>query len=103
MITLIKSLLSQLLNDIDTKNSNISESEQQKILDFLQTIYRDDLSKTESSNYLGVSRATFDNYIKKGIIPKGKKRQGVSSKFWSKYELNKCKKVIQKSEHLTQT
>jgi len=25
----------------------------------------------EAADYIGVSRATFDNYIRKGLIPKG--------------------------------
>jgi predicted DNA-binding transcriptional regulator AlpA len=33
-----------------------------------------ELSKIEAAEYIGVSRATFDNYINKGLIPKGRKR-----------------------------
>lgn len=43
----------------------------------------------EASNYIGVSRATFDNYISKGYIPKGVKRQGIPSKLWYKSDLDK--------------
>ena len=47
------------------------------------------LSKLESAEYIGVSRATFDNYIAKGWIPEGKKRVGFKEKFWYKYDLDK--------------
>lgn len=30
------------------------------------------MNKTQAADYIGVSRATFDNYIKDGFIPKGK-------------------------------
>jgi predicted DNA-binding protein (UPF0251 family) len=31
-----------------------------------------EMNKTDAADYLGVSRATFDNYVSKGWIPKGK-------------------------------
>ena len=89
MLKIIKNLLQQIINDIDTGNSNISEKEQQEILDLVEKLLSKELTKTEASDYIGVSRATFDNYVNKGIIPKGIKRQGISSKFWNKSDLDK--------------
>lgn len=89
MIQILKNLLQQIINDIDSGNSNISEDDQQNIIDFIQKINSEELSKIESANYIGVSRATFDNYIKKGLIPEGKKRQGFKELSWSKHDLNK--------------
>lgn len=34
------------------------------------------MSKIQACDYLGVSRATFDNYVKNGWIPKGYKQDG---------------------------
>ena len=89
MIKIIKNLLLQFISDIDSGNSNITEEEQLKIIDFINEINRKELTKTESANYIGVSRATFDNYIKKGKIPEGTKRQGSSNLYWNKNDLNK--------------
>lgn len=89
MIKIIKSILQQFINDIDSGNTNISESEQQEILELLQKVNSQDLSKVESANYIGVSRATFDNYIKKGLIPEGTKRQGFKELSWKKSDLDK--------------
>ena len=89
MLQLIKIAFQQFIDDIDSGNSNISEKEQQKIIDLYSDISRKDLSKIESADYIGVSRATFDNYVNKGLIPKGKKYRGSSSLFWSKSDLNK--------------
>jgi len=47
------------------------------------------MSKIESANYIGVSRATFDNYIKNGWIPKGMKRLGFNELSWNKSDLDK--------------
>ena len=89
MLKIIRNLLQQIINDIDSGNSNISESEQLETIQFIQKIYSKELSKLEAANYIGVSRATFDNYISKGWIPKGKKRMGFKELSWSIYDLNK--------------
>jgi hypothetical protein len=31
-----------------------------------------EMNKMQAADYLGVSRATFDNYVRDGFIPKGK-------------------------------
>lgn len=89
MLKIIRNLLQQIINDIDSGNSNISESGQLETIQFIQKIYSKELSKLEAADYIGVSRATFDNYINKGWIPKGKKRMGFKELSWSIYDLNK--------------
>lgn len=89
MLQIIKNILQQIINDIDSGNSNISEYQQLEIIDMLQKINCKELSKLESANYIGVSRATFDNYINKGFIPKGHKRQGFKELSWNKSDLDK--------------
>lgn len=88
MLKIIRNLLSQFISDIDSGNSNIDENQQNEILSLLQKINQKELSKVESANYIGVSRATFDNYIKKGLIPKGHKRQGFKELSWFKKDLD---------------
>ncbi len=46
------------------------------------------LNKTEAANFMHMSTRQFDRYISYGIIPKGKKKVGSSSLYWSKRELN---------------
>lgn len=89
MINVLKKLLQQILADIDSGNSNISETEQEEIISLINKMQSKQLSKLESAEYIGVSRATFDNYIAKGWIPEGKKRVGFKEKFWYKYDLDK--------------
>lgn len=89
MIKLLRIALQQFIDDIDSGNTNISEENQQEILNFIQKINTKELSKIEAANYIGVSRATFDNYIKKGLIPEGKKRQGFKELSWNRYDLDK--------------
>lgn len=88
MLQILKSILLQFIEDIDTGNTNISEGQQEEIIQLFQKINQKELSKVESADYLGVCRATFDNYIAKGWIPKGHKRQGFKELSWSKSDLN---------------
>ena len=41
--------------------------------------------------YLNISRATFDNYVRAGKIPKGRKQQGFKELFFYKKDLDKFK------------
>lgn len=76
MLEVLRNLLQQIINDIDSRNSNMSQENQQEAIKLIQKFYSKDLSKLEAANYIGVSRATFDNYVKNGWIPKGRKRMG---------------------------
>ena len=89
MLQLIKTALQQFIDDIDSGNSNISEQQQQELLNVVYRINSKELSKIESADYIGVSRATFDNYITKGLIPKGHKRQSFKELSWNKSDLDK--------------
>ena len=92
---IIRDLLYQIVYDMDSGNSNISESEEEEIIQLAQKISQKELSKIEAANYIGVCRATFDNYVKKGLIPKGQKRQGLPL-LWNKSDLDKFKQMKQK-------
>lgn len=89
MLDLIKTILLQFIDNIDSGNSNITENEQKEILNLLYKINFKEFSKIEAADYIGVSRATFDNYINKGLIPRGSKRQGFKELSWNKFDLDK--------------
>ena len=93
MLGLLKELLQQLINDIDSGNSNISEKEQLEAIEFIQRVQSKELSKIESAEYIGVSRATFDNYIRDNKIPRGHKRPGFKELSWNKNDLDKFLKM----------
>lgn len=46
------------------------------------------MSKIQACDYLGVSRATFDNYVKNGWIPRGVKQDGFKELSWMKSDLD---------------
>lgn len=88
MLQLIKTILQQFINDIDSGNTNINEKEQLEVLNLLQKLNQKEFSKLEAANYIGVSRATFDNYVSNGRIPKGIKRMGFKELSWRKCDLD---------------
>lgn len=88
MLRVIRSLLLKIVDDIDAGNSNISEGEAIEIVDSLKrfTDKEERLSKYAACKYLNVSRATFDNYVREGKLPRGKHEIGF--KELSKKELD---------------
>lgn len=88
--SIIRSLLQKFIDDLDTGNTNITEDQQVKIISILSDIANPDqrMSKIQACDYLGVSRATFDNYVRDGFIPKGTKQEGFKELYWSKIDLD---------------
>ena len=94
----IAQLLEQCLGNIKAGTSNISEEDQLEIVAMLKKYTNKDrrLSKYQACTYLNMSRATFDNYVREGKIPKGKKETGWKELSWSESEL---KEVIKQFRH----
>lgn len=91
MINIIKSLLQNCIERIDAGNSNITAEEEIEIIALLKK-YTDKnrkLSKYQACEFLNMSRSTFDNYIRNGRLPKGKKESGFKELFWEEDELRK--------------
>ena len=94
----IAQLLEQCLDNIKAGTSNISEEDQLETVAMLKKYTDKDrrLSKYQACTYLNMSRATFDNYVREGKIPKGKKEIGWKELSWSESEL---KEVIKQFRH----
>lgn len=90
--TLRKTLIN-LLNVVDSDNSNYTDSELEEILDTINRITntRNRLSKYQACEYIGISRATFDNYIREGKLPKGDKTPGFKELSWDLGTIKKFK------------
>lgn len=81
--TSVSQMLHMLANNIDLNNCNASEEDIMEICDKISMTINPEakLSKYQAIEYLGVSRATFDNYVDQGRIPKGRKQQGFKELF----------------------
>ena len=91
MLKVIKSLLEKIINNIDCGNSNITEDEAMEIIKVIKS-YTDKtqrLSKYQACQKLNVSRATFDNLVREGVIPRGEKVIGFKELFWEEKVLDK--------------
>lgn len=104
MLRVIRSLLLKIVDDIDAGNSNISEGEAIEIVDSLKrfTDKEKRLSKYAACEYLNVSRATFDNYVREGKLPRGKHEIGFKELSWSKKELDEFVKKCRINQEIAQ-
>ena len=86
MMKIIKDLLIKIINDIDTGSAD----ECNEVIEYLTEITNknEKLSKYQACKYLKVSRATFDNYVRAGKIPKGRKQIGFKELYWYKKDLD---------------
>lgn len=89
MLNVIKEQLLKIIENIDAGNSNISKEDAINTLKYIRELTDEDkrLSKYQACQYLNISRATFDNYVREGKLPRGKKDAGFKELSWSKKEL----------------
>ena len=92
-LLLVADGLDIIAKNIRIGNSNISEDDALEIcgLISLMTNPESKLSKYQAIKHLKISRATFDNYVKKGLLPVGREQQGFKEKFWYNRDLWKFK------------
>ena len=91
MLQIIKTILQKFIDDIDADNSNLSYEQQCDIIRILSNVnlnQDNEMNKTQAADYLGVSRATFDNYVHDGFIPKGKQIGKFKELRWYKSDLD---------------
>ena len=92
-LKLTKELLLKIANSIDENSSYINQEQYEELLSTVNFMTQSNVkySKYQAINYLNISRATFDNYVADGKIPKGRKQQGFKEIFWLKSDLDKFK------------
>ena len=90
MLKIIRELLLKIVDNIDAGNSNLSEDEALQAIDYLKKLTNKEkrLSKYEACRYLNVSRATFDNYVRAGRLPRGKHEAGFKELSWTQKDLD---------------
>lgn len=90
MLQIIRNQLEEIIENIDSGNSNLSYEDQIKVFKAIQQLTSNDkrMSKVMACDYLGVSRATFDNYVRDGLLPKGIKEDGFKELSWNKSDLD---------------
>lgn len=89
----LKRTLLNMVDAIDNGNTDYTEDELGEILDTINraTNTKNKMSKYQACSYLNISRATFDNWVRDGKLPEGKKEAGFKELFWEKKDLIKIK------------
>ena len=90
MLKVIRELLLKMADNIDAGNSNLTEDEALQAISYLKELTNKEkrLSKCEAYRYLNVSRATFDNYVRAGKLPRGQHTAGFKELSWNKSDLD---------------
>ena len=81
--------LREIADKIEVGTSEISESQ---AMDILSVVAHEAMSKEQACNYLNLSRSRFDDLVREGKLPKGKKRVGFKELVYYKDELDMCKR-----------
>jgi excisionase family DNA binding protein len=90
MLQIIRKLLVNIIDRIDSGNTNITEEEGLEVINYLNKFNNKDegISKYSACQYLNISRATFDNLVAEGKLPEGKHIQGFKEKRWYRKDLD---------------
>lgn len=88
---LITTQLRQLADKIDAGNTNLTEEESMEILGVL---IHEALSLEQACSYLNLRRSRFNQLVRLGKLPKGRKVQGRTGLTWYKDELYKAKALL---------
>lgn len=86
---LVVKYLRDVADKIEVGTSEIGETE---AIDILKVIAHRPMSKEQACNYLNLSRSRFDDLVREGKIPKGRKRVGLKELSWWEDELELCKR-----------
>lgn len=101
MLKIIRNLLLKIVDNIDAGNSNLSDEEALKLISSLKELTDKEkrISKYQACQYLNVSRATFDNYVRDGKLPRGKHVVGFKELSWTQKELDNFIKECRNEKH----
>lgn len=100
LLITLRSVLVKIIKRIDNGDCDLSDDETTEIISVIKRCTERDvrLSKYQACEYLKVSRATFDNYVANGWIPKGTHQQGFKELSWLRKDLDKFKKEFKKNK-----
>lgn len=85
LIKAIRDLLVDRINAIDAGTSKIDEETAMEIMEVVNNVTNKSkrISKYKACEMLHISRATFDNYVREGKLPRGEHAIGFKELLWS--------------------
>lgn len=84
----VSKTLREVADKIDSGNCELSE---EQAIDIMSVVGHEVLSKDQACSYLNLSRSRFDDLVREGKLPKGRKRRGFKELFFYKDELSVMK------------
>ena len=91
MMKIIRTILQKWIDDIDADNTHLSYEQQCDLIRLMSNVdlgQENEMNKTQAAEYLGVCRATFDNYVRDGFIPQGRQVGKFKELRWYKSDLD---------------
>lgn len=82
---LIVKLLRETADKIDAGNSELTEEE---AIEIMSVLAHRAMSKEQACSYLNLSRSRFDDLVREGNLPKGRKRRGFKELVFYQDELD---------------
>lgn len=82
---LIVKLLRETADKIDANNSELTEEE---AIEIMSVLAHRAMSKEQACSYLNLSRSRFDDLVREGKLPKGRKRRGFKELVFYQDELD---------------
>ena len=87
----LKRIVAKLLRDIADKiDAGTCELSEQEALEIMGAVAHRVLSKDQACAFLNIKRSRFDDHVRAGRIPRGRKRKGFKELIWYEDELRQC-------------
>ena len=98
MLKVVARMLRSIADKIDDGSISSNPEETMQVMETIKGFVDKEkrLSKYEACRHLNISRATFDNYVREGKLPKGQKQAGFKELSWSYKDLNNAIKRLRK-------
>lgn len=84
----LSGILRKFADNLDAGNTPFDESEMEYLLDAVNFVSTEKMSKYQAAQYLNINIKQFDYLVATGKLPKGRKQAGFKEKFWYKKDLN---------------
>lgn len=88
MSSLKKIIVKLLRETADKIDANTSEITDEAAMEIMKVVAHEPLSKEQACSYLNLSRSRFDDLVREGKLPKGRKRRGFKELVWYQDELD---------------
>ena len=88
--TITKLLVKYLRDVADKIEAGTCELTEEEQTDLLSVIAHKSLSKEEACNFVHLSRSRFDDLVRQGQLPRGRKLRGRKELIWYEDELRAC-------------